>query len=164
MQKIIKGFTEFINEGLDAEDRAELGQLGFPTRPEPRLMPGEEVNFPNFMFLSDDQLSDLDVDLSDQQMELVNGQMEEALYELVPGDPARFENGVYFDVEVDLENRTYSLLGVYEIAEVFSYSLEIGEPLELEVSLPITLALPDLLIQSLDKAEADSLLGTDEDD
>jgi len=136
MQKLIKGFQQFVNESRE-------------TRPD---LSGQVMPFQNIAFLSDEQLEDLDLsdedirDLEDAGDEMTLAMLDPLIQKIgLDTDPDERDYDLeYYDITVDLGNGTYTLHGVYE-ADATSYSLNIKQPIEASAQLPITLPIPDLV-------------------
>lgn len=137
MEKIIKGFQQFVNESNGHHSN----------------LSGQTVDFQNFAFLSDEQLSSIDLSAQDQEDSFseVESAMLDALIEKIGLDtnPDEMDYDLeYFDITVDLENNTYTLHGVYE-ADAATYSININQPIKVRAKLPMTLPLPKVVTDIL---------------
>jgi hypothetical protein len=155
MKKLIKGFQQFVNESLTDDETRELFQMGFGTTAEPKIETGQDVSFPNWLYLSDDQYNELGLDMSNEAERLYDEIQTEML---APVDSLTItaENYPYVHITVDLIDRTYTIHGVYD-ADPGTYSVTINHMIDNAgiVYLPMTLPLPDKFIQLLDEIGED---------
>jgi hypothetical protein len=147
--KILKTFNSFISESLTDDDAQELAQMGFGKPPEPKLETGQSVEFPNWLYLTSDQLYEIGLDLSGESDDLyqeIQAEMEAPVEALInaTGDYA------YVHITVDLTDRIYTIHGVYD-ADPGTYSCTINRMIDNTgiIHLPMTFALPDKFIQLL---------------
>lgn len=134
MENNLKTFTQFVNESSNT-DRVQYKD-------------GDLVDMPNFAYLSNEQLEELDIPadiIEDEYTEVQNEIVNAALDKIVLDIEETGEE--YFDITVNLEDSTFTLYGIYD-ASYIDYmefgsegKFKIYEPIQVD-GLPITLPLP----------------------
>jgi hypothetical protein len=147
MKRLIKGFSQFVNESRGTRID-HFGNL--ITDPD---LSGQAMPFHHIAYLSDEQIEDLDlsdddiIDMDDAFDEVMTA-MVDPLLQKIGFDDRHDEmlhyDVVYYDITVDLVNGTYTLHGVYEATATDEY-LRINKPIKVSAQLPITLPIPDLV-------------------